>query len=90
MSLGHTSAKIISVGLLPARTPKENIKVYDRQTKPLPEMAGYGRLTATGAADDDDAPQMNLPSRLLRGVFVAYFYMSLLWSPLGAKQPDLL
>jgi hypothetical protein len=40
VSLGHTSSKIVPVRLLPARTPKENIKVYDQQTKPLAELAG--------------------------------------------------
>ena len=58
VSVGHTGSKIVPIGLLPARTPKENIKVYDRQSKPLPEEAGYGRLTAARAADDNDAPRM--------------------------------
>jgi hypothetical protein len=65
--VGHAGSKIVPVRLLPARTPEENIKVYDRKTKPLSEVAGYGRLTATGAADDNDAPQMTLPLARPRG-----------------------
>jgi hypothetical protein len=68
VSVGHTGSKIIAVGLRPAGTPKENIKVYNRQTKLAPELAGYGRLAATGAADDNEAPQITLRLRLLRGV----------------------
>ena len=70
MSVGHTGSKFVAVGLLPAGTPKDDIKVYDRQTKPLPELAGYGRLTATGAAEDNDAPQTTLPTRVLPGVLM--------------------
>ena len=70
VSVSHTGSKIIAVGLRPAGTPKENIKVYDRQPKPPPELAGYGRLAATGPADDNEAPQITLRLRLLRGVFM--------------------
>jgi hypothetical protein len=70
VSVDHTGSKFVAVGLLPAGTPKEDIKVYDRQTKPLPELAGYCRFTAPGAAEDNDAPQMTLPTRFLRGVLM--------------------
>lgn len=37
--------------------------MHDRQAEPLSELTGEARLSAAGAADDDDAPQIPISPR---------------------------
>jgi hypothetical protein len=60
VSSGDAGSKIVAVGFLPARTKKENIKVYNRQTKALSELASDGRFAAAGTTNNNDAPQLTL------------------------------
>jgi len=44
--IGDARAKIGRVAFLPAGPPKKKVEMHDGEAKPMPELAGEGRLPA--------------------------------------------